>query len=309
MIFITTNNGVFKYNKKMEKAEELLNPSSSLGFFGLGINPRNGKILAASREKIKIALNSKHGSDVRLYEIDPESGNFELVAELYKLFDVHQIAMHKEFVFLTDTTKNKIHVYDLEKQQIHGILNFGSLRKDVHHVNAVSIIEQKLWVGLNNRGETHSELFTIPVETAIEMAVQKQDLLKVGYIQKLSGIRHSHDVEPCHGKILVCASHDGYVAQLNDLKTNIDDSPGNGELSSGNVDDITKIIQIENSFVRGIVCNKEGLWVGVSARAKRSERHRNDLNGEIRLYSWNNKTLIKTVPIQGAGQINDLISI
>jgi len=294
MIYITTNNGVFRYNKKTG-AEEILRPASSLGFFGIDVNPQNGKILAASREKIKLALNSKHGSDVRLYEIEPESGTSTLVAELYKVFDVHQIALYQEFVFLTDTTKNRIHVYDLNKKQMHGVLNFGPSRKDVHHINAVTVLGDKLWVGLNNRGESNSALYTITLQSVAELAAQKADVLELGNVRSLSGISHSHDVEPCHGNILVCASHDGFVAQVKD--------------NSKDSEDFTKIVSIENGFVRGVVCDKEGLWVGVSARAKRSERHRSDLNGEIRLYGWDDKTCLKTVTIEGAGQINDLISI
>ncbi|MDH5751072.1 MAG: hypothetical protein OEZ59_01470 [Deltaproteobacteria bacterium] len=288
MIYITTSNGVLSYDHQADKCTMLVSPAESQGFFGLDFHQSSGTIIAACRRNLRFTFRQKkHGSDVMLYRIDPSDGTARELGPVYKVFDVHQIAIHGDTVFLTDTTLNRVHVFDLASRRTTGMLNIGPRRKDINHVNAVLVRDGELLVGLNNRGEKDSEVLSIPLDLALSPPRGKVDILKLGRIRAMRGVVHSHDLEPYENGLIGCASHDGFVFRMETSEP---------------------FIRTEG-WVRGLAETPEGLWVGTSRIATRAERHKGELDGRIMLFSHGEAEPRKTVPLEGAGQICDLISV
>ncbi|MDH5720439.1 MAG: hypothetical protein OEZ13_07415 [Spirochaetia bacterium] len=288
MIFISTSNGIFKLKDSLDLPAIILKPESSLGFFGIVYYAKEKSVLAASREKYRLNFRSKHSTDVKIYEIDLNSLESRERCVVPKVYDVHQIEIINDTLFLTDTTLNRIHVFDLISNKTKGIINVGSKRKDINHINALLKNDNELWIGLNNRGRSDSEILMLSAETALmNDGLKKIDALKTGKIVKLSGYQHTHDLEVYNEAVIACASKQDSVFRTDNLE----------------------IIVHLKGFIRGLASDKEGLWVGISPTASRAERHKSNLDAELCLFSHNDFQLIKKIIVPGAGQLCDLLYV
>lgn len=298
-IFITTSNGV--YRLPTEATHEDLTPKvvmqkktsfwpfskGDFGFFGVAHWATANMVLVAARTDLGTPKVDKKATDTRLYAMDPNSLQTELFAEIKDIHDVHQICIHQDNCFLTDTGKNRVHVYDLNRKEVTHLLNVGDERDDINHINAVSVVEDHLLVGLNNRGHSEAAILKIPLKRVLD-AHQRVSSEQDGETMTLAGLFHTHDIEPLEQGLLVCSSHTGEVFRVGQ----------------------TQALLKANDWVRGLVATKEGLWVGASPLADRSERHREDLDGQVYLYTsqapWTKK---RSVFLKGCGQVNDLIEV
>lgn len=294
MIFITTSNGVYVLKAGSKQPQVVMTrkhtrglfKKKSLGYFGICHHQDSGKILVASREKLGSKVIDKPSPDCKLLAIDPVTLGYEVIGIVMGVHDVHQITSNGSLVFLTDTGLNRIHVYDLAQQKTIRILNIGAQRSDIHHLNAVYASTDTLMIGMNNRGTQESAVLSISLDKIRDATDFEIDGLLLGETQVLTGIRHTHDLEPYGDDFLCCASHAGFVFRLSDLQP---------------------IITI-NSWVRGLCADEKGLWVGSSPLASRKERHSEKLDGCVYLYSHQDFTRLETYPLQGSGQVNDLLA-
>lgn len=295
MIFITTSNGVYQLHEETGTAVLVMGnkhtpglfKKKAKGYFGICLHQPSGDILVASREKLGTPEAGKPATDCKLHRINPTTLEHAVIAELRDLHDVHQIACHGDRVYLTDTGKNRVHVYDLNAGKVVRMINVGPRREDIHHLNALHCEERTLLIGLNNRGDQDSAILELPYDVIDSTDGTELDGLECGKLHTLHGIHHTHDIEPLENDYLICASHSGFVFRISDKE---------------------KLIHMDN-WVRGLCCDDDGIWVGTSPLASRAERHSEKLDSSINYYSRSDMSLRKSIHLHGSGQVNDLITV
>lgn len=296
MILITTSNGVFGLDRR-DRAARLVLPRrrgfwifrrGSGGFFGIARHEASDSFLAASRERLGTPRAGKPATDARLYRIHADGRPPALAATLLDVHDVHQIAVDGDRVFLTDTGKNRVQVYDLERSHVAAVLEFGAERGDVNHINAVTVLDGELLVGLNNRGAKPAEIWHFDLGSFADAAPGAVlDGFALGRVAVLGEQTHTHDIEPFQGDLLFCASHEGKVYRHSTLRPILNCA----------------------DWVRGLAVDADGLWVGASALADRASRHREDLDGQVHLYDPVSLELIGSWTLERAGQVNDIVPV
>lgn len=293
MLYISTSNGVFSCDESSGEVTLVLSNKHTRGlfkkrgrgYFGICYHANSKSIIASSREKLGTQSAGKPTTDTKLHRIDPASGAHTLIATIHDAHDIHQIDCEGDIVYLTDTGKNRIIAYDIAANRLYKMLNVGELRDDIHHVNAVTVLGDELLVMLNNRGHKDSEILAVPLSAIHTTNAAEFDILPLGRVTPIAGVRYAHDIEPFEGTLLCCSSHDGIVVNTANSET---------------------FLKADN-WVRGITSAPNGLWIGSSHYAKRSKRHSKKNHGTILHYSRDTHELIKKVTIHGAGQINDLL--
>jgi len=256
---------------------------SSKGFFGISLSGKD-EVVVAAREKLGTPKAGKPSTDVILHRVSL-SAEEKTSCKVLDVHDVHQISCYEGKVYLTDTGKNRVVVSELDSGRVLNCLNVGQVREDVSHINAVSIQDDFLYVGLNNRGDKDAEIIKVPMDGLPEGECDLLDPTLGAEIIALSGCCHTHDVHLDRDGIMFCASHDGnihYVGEENPFYSSSD-------------------------WVRGLASNNERVWVGVSQKAERGKRHSEELFGEIVEIDKSTGRELRRINIPGAGQVNDLL--
>ena len=295
MLYITSSTGVFSYNLESNKISQIMSNKNrsgffskrSQGFFGICLDKKANKIIVASREKLGTASAGKPSTDIGLHYIDPLSNTYETIGYVKDIHDIHQIDISGDIVFLSDTGKNRIIAYNIQTAAIVCTLNIGNIRDDINHINAITCHENHVLVSLNNPDAKANEILYLPFslignKTVIDNAYDHADK-----VQSLSPYTHTHDIEPYKNSFLVCSSFDSIIFDAHTLEP---------------------VITI-NNWVRGIAISRYDIWAGQSMYAKRSKRHSRSIDGAISQINLETHQLEKTIPILGAGQINDLLYI
>lgn len=292
MLYITTRNGVYTYDPRSRRTALTVPKRHTRGFFqrrahgywGMCRDEESGRILVASRERLGTPSEEKSTTDTKFFSIDPATQKYECIGTAYDVHQVHQIASYKNLIFVADTGKNRVHVYDRGQARVTGIINVGDAREDIHHINALLVRDGTLLVGLNNHGKVDAQILRLDLmkilgETRIEVsAAEVADALT------LKGQRHTHDLVLIGEELVVCSSLDGRVVK---------------------VDTGEAIIESEH-FIRGITEGPEGTWVGNSKIAERADRNRRKVHAYILHFSSEFKFTEKIV-IPNARQIHALL--
>jgi hypothetical protein len=207
------------------------------------------------------------------------------VADFYSVpfcADVHQIAYLEGRVYLTDTAHNRVVIVNSNTGEFVGAINIGSKRKDLNHINAISLSKNRILINLNNRGEKFSEIVSIPNNgfNFYSQNISDKTTEKI----PLTGITHTHDIEEKDGIVWLAASKDGYIFSVNDLEP----------------------FARMDGWVRGISFSRESAYVGVSRKADRAERHKNALPGFVEKYDLKSKNRVQSFTIPECGQVNDI---
>lgn len=291
MLYITSSNGIFSYDPVSGEITNVITNKNrggffskkSHGFFGVCLD-QNNNIIVASREKLGTKKSGKPTTDVGLHLIDSQKNTFTTIGYIKDIHDVHQIDTYKNSILLTDTGKNRIVVYSISSEKISHIINIGELREDINHVNAVTIVDNQILVGLNNRGTQPSEILHLPLSILNSdlKVIEAYDFATA--IDSLSPYTNTHDIEPFKNSYLVCSSHDSVVFETKSLKP---------------------VIESEK-WVRGISHDDKYIWVAQSINAKRSKRHSKAIDGSVLKINSNTMEVEDIISISGTGQINDL---
>lgn len=290
MLYATTSTGVFSYDIDKDRIDLVISNKHTpgffrkraRGFFGICFHPGSDYIITASRERLGTRRRGKPATDTKLHLLDPISHKHRVIAEVYDVHDVHQIECYENFVYITDTGKNRVHVYDLLKGRVVLIVNVGEERDDVNHINALLVHDQELLIGLNNRGHKESQILHLPLQLLNSGRSSELDAYAHGRLSPVPGRRHTHDIRRWNGQLLLCASHDGAVIRR--------DGVGLAELGG---------------WVRGLAPCAEGIWVGASELAPRSKRHSEKIDGRLVHFS-KSLEIVRDIKLRGAGQVNDL---
>lgn len=305
MIFITTSSGLYAYDTEIDRHELVLgnigvrrgifSRKKDSGCFGICAHKATGRLILASRERLSGALWRKYASDVRLYLVDPHNGGHEVIAEIHDVNDVHQIAALDDLVFLTDTGKNRVVVYSLTQQKVVRTLLVGDARRDVNHINAISLDGEEIVLVLNNRkNETsrESQVLRLPLEEILSGGGPDVVANPFGKVTPLAGKFDVHDLQPFRGTFLLSASRSAFVFRLDNGEKLID----------------TRTVA-RDKWVRGIACDDGGIWVGLSEIGSRAYRHTRGLDGYLARFSPSGESLSGLRQIRGCGQINDLVQV
>lgn len=292
-VYITTSNGLYcvwrdrQYRLLRRRRATWFSRKRSTAFFGVDRWRNGSSVLAVARENLGTPSAGKPSTDARIFIVDPETLSVTPYADVRDVHDVHQVAVEGDRMFLTDTGKNRLIVFDLDRKTTELVLDVGPRREDVHHLNAVTVHDETLWLGLNNRGHADSQLLEMPLSLLEELGGGTSDLLERCRVHTLGGLMHTHDFEPFEDSYLVSASHDGEVIRVDRRESLV--KPGH--------------------WVRGLAVNAGQLWVGTSGIAERSHRHREDLDGELRVYSTIDFQPVASVLLDGCGQVNDILAL
>lgn len=287
MIFTATSNGVYLADAENSRMVGKVSIARSLEIFGICWSDYLGKPLFASRNRSWLYPIKKKSPSCNLYTISegPEYTPI-LVARVRNVHDVHQIAACGSFVYLTDTTRNRIVVYNVEKGKTVSTIDIGDERKDINHVNALCVDKNFLLVGLNNRGNKDAQILKINLDRLDDSRKnQRGDL--IGESIELPNRVHTHDILPYKDDYLVSASHDGIIFKA---KSNMDCVAGGG-------------------WVRGLAKTGNTLWAGESKKAERNMRHSSELSGAVNIYDGDTFERIGSIELPGAGQVNDLLFV
>jgi len=256
------------------------------GYFGITFHEQTSKVIVASREKLGTKKHDKPSTDTKLHAIDPVSFEHKHIATIMDVHDVHQISSDEQFIYLSDTGKNRIIVFDMDVGQTHCIINIGDERADINHINALRILDKTLLIGLNNRGR-ESAILSLDISSINQHKNTEFDALELGTVKNTQNVSNSHDLEPYNDTILCCSSHDGRVIDTRDAK----------------------VLISEENWVRGMTINQNTLWVGASMFATRRKRHSKALDGSIHKYNLDDYSLLESYKLNESGQINDMINL
>jgi hypothetical protein len=292
MIYITASTGVFAYNPENKTTTQVMSNKyrpgffrkKSHGYFGICHDTKHNRVIVASREKLGTPKADKPTTDAGLHAIDPVTNTFQTLGYVMDVHDVHQIDIHDDVVFLTDTGKNRVIGYNLRSNNISSTINFGQAREDIHHINAVTIHGEQMLVGLNNRGEKASEILSLPLSLVMQQSLIDDAFEHATEIKSLAPHTNTHDIEPYKNTLLVSSSH----------KSMVIDSSTSQPLITG------------ENWLRGLTHDNQYLWVGQSHYAKRARRHSKSLDGTMLKIDSNSLQITDIITIPGTGQINDL---
>jgi len=289
LIYATTSRGVFEVDPKQSSPPRKVvdvhrggfwRRGHKLGFFGLTTD-NAGEIYFAERVRCSWATKKQRTSVTRLSTDDPSARSDIVIPDCS---DVHQIALYEKNLFLTDTAKNRVLVFDLSKRRRRVALNLGPLRKDKNHINALHASTDRLRIGLNNRSFSDSVVIDLPYADIFSgsetIAIDPSDIS-----HRLYGITDTHDLEPVDDRILISASKKGQVFYL----------------------DSGEVVFSGGGWVRGLTSDANHIYIGESPNASRKERHNEDLSPTIKKVAKHDLEVLSEQKIDSGGQLNDLL--
>ena len=295
-LYISTSRGVYKYNIRNDNITQVISnwkkglfKKPSKGFFGICLNKSQNEIIFASRERLSKEIDYEKSTDTIIYFYNFINKTISKSILVKNLLDVHQITFFKDFVFLTETGKNRIQILNSLTNKIEFFIDIGKIRNDINHINAINIDQNYLYIGLNNGHEKNdfknAQIIKIPVNEILNLksfdAYQKKNLIN------LDGIYHTHDFEKFANDYLISSSGLGKIYSFNNKKFIIDVGP----------------------WTRGITIGPNDIFIGKSGFGKRKQRHSRYYNGEVFFLDINSFNIKKKIIIPKIGQLNDIIYV
>ncbi len=292
-LFITTSKGFYNYDLNKNILKKIIGNwdkgifrKPSKGYFGICLDIDNKQIITASREKLSKKTLYNKSTDLILHFYDPVSKSKVKKIIIYNLYDVHQIFYFNKKIYLTDTGRNRIQVYNCDTRKIESYINVGIERKNLNHVNAIFVDNNKILIGLNNGNKNNFKNGQI-----IELNNKNYDsnftidALEEGKIIELRNIHHTHDLEKIDNDFLISASEDGNLISLNKLN----------------------LVKNLPKWTRGIAKSADHIYVGKSGIASRKLRHSRYYDGMITVLDRKTFAVVKELNIPKIGQLNDIL--
>jgi hypothetical protein len=128
---------------------------------------------------------------------------------LRNFYDVHQIIYHEEILYICNTGKNNALLYSTKDCCEIGQINFGSVRKDINHVNSVWIKDNSLFFTFLNKKDN------------FQSAIKEYDLDSFELIKEIKVGDGIHNVYEEDDVIYTCSSHSKQMMMVkeNESKT------------------------------------------------------------------------------------------
>ncbi len=293
-LFITTSRGVYNYNLRNDTITQIISnwnkgffKKPSKGFFGIYFNKPLNELIFASREKLSKGVSYEKSTDTIVFFYNILKKKLIKKIVIKNFFDVHQLTFFENFVFLTETGKNRVQVLNSLNGKIEFFINIGSIRDDLNHINAINIDKNFLYIGLNNGHEKNefknAQIIKIPIDEVLKL--KSFDAFNYNNLINLEGVYHTHDLEKFEDDYLISSSNLGKIYSLNTKKF---------------------IIDIK-SWTRGIAISSDQIFIGKSGMGTRKLRHSRYYDGEIYIINKSNLNFIKKIIIPRIGQLNDFI--
>lgn len=296
MIVVATSNKIVLFDHAEAPPQVLLKrhpglrffQKEAMGFFGVAYCPKRHLIFAPKRARFwSTPKANKPSSDARLYAIDINTFDVKSYARIKDIHDVHQVLVYGDCLYLTDTGKNRVCLFDLNRRQVERYILVGDKREDVDHLNALAIQGGCLWINANRLGKKASRRLCIPLEELHQTRGRDFYTKDAHWVADDDHAEHTHDLEFNQDGLHYCVSQQGLVRREGRQKPLVD----------------------ENLWARGLAVTEQHLWVGLSQMAPRGKRHAQDLDGFVHLYDRDGKKFYRQITIPGAGQVNDILNI
>ena len=291
-LYIGTSKGLYKYNLKNKKLTNIFSnwhkglfKRPSKGVFGICEDIDNNIIVAASRERLTKNNSYDKSTDLILNFYDPKNNSVIEKTIVNNVYDVHQIYYFNNKIYLTDTGKNRIQIYNTKSKKTESHINIGEIRKNLNHVNAIYVDNDKILIGLNNGNKENFKNSQIIVLGDSLKISNNMDALKKGKIINLLNIYHTHDIESIDNDYLISSSEEGNLISLN----------------------MNKTIKKLPIWTRGISKNDKYIFVGKSGIASRKLRHSRYYDGMISVLDRKNFNLVEELNIPKIGQLNEIL--
>tara|TARA_Y100000591_G_C21795611_1_gene679158 strand:- start:110 stop:1009 length:900 start_codon:yes stop_codon:yes gene_type:complete len=295
-LFITTSRGVYNYNLSNNKINQIISnwnkgifQKPTKGFFGIFLNISKNELIFASREKLSKELIYDKSTDTIIYFYNISKKKITNKIEVKNLFDIHQITFFNNFLFLTETGKNRIQILNTFNGKIEFFINVGVIRDDINHINAINIDKNFLYIGLNNghikNDFNNAQIIKIPINEVFKL--NSFDALNNNYIINLDGVYHTHDMEKFDDDYLISSSNLGKIYSYNKKKFIIDVKP----------------------WTRGITHSSNQIFIGKSGIKNRKLRYSRYYDGEIIVLNKSNFNFVKKILIPKIGQLNDIVYV
>lgn len=292
-IIVSCSNAIYACSQQEPPRLLLKRPDSfwpwgkrELGYFGLCRGLAADQVFIGSRVRLGTPVVEKKATDSRIYRLNL-AGEASPLFDLNDCHDLHQIDVWKGFLLLTDTGKNRVHLVEIASGKPIWRLNFGLERRDISHINAVTVEGDQAWVCLNNKGHRPTQIarFDLPALCSLKQA--ELDAEAQGSFQALGEITHVHDLEKVQGEFLFSCSRESEVRRLADLSL---------------------YVRLQG-WVRGLAQDGEGLWIGESIMADRSKRHAKNADGKLHYLPLGASQPQISYLLPHCGQVNDVICL
>ena len=295
-LYITSSRGLFKYNIVKKVFEKILSnwnkglfSRPSKGFFGISHFTSKNYIACASRENFNKEIKYEKSTSSTIHIIDTIKNIVKDKIIVNNILDIHQISYNNNLLFLTETGKNRIQILNIENKKVENFIDVGEVRNDINHLNAVSVFNNILFIGLNNGNiknlKRNSQI--IEVNLSILDKLKNFDALKYGVINNLEDVYETHDIEKFNDDFLISSSNTGKIYSLQQKKFIKDIKP----------------------WTRGIAIGDKNIYIGKSGIGKRDNRHNRYYDGEIFVLDKINLEIKEIIKVPGIGQLNDILYI
>jgi hypothetical protein len=292
LLYITTSNYLFCYdvnNAKLTKIAIHVSATQDFdgnGAFGIDYWKNGRKIVIALRRNLIYSTlpKGKYSSDVSLLFLDVGSPASTESVDITDVLDVHQIAVFGDTVFIIESSRNRVVLYNLISNSVSKYIKIGNNARDENHLHSIHVDESKIYIVYGNCCRSkldYGGVVILDTETVLKHDGDVPGLL-YGSVVKIPNYYFTHDIEPFGEDFLICGSHSGDVFSY---KTN------NSLFNTA-------------GWCRGIALSKKGIWVGNSPMSDLENRSKGD--GEIILFSYDTYKEIFKLKLYGSGQVYDL---
>ena len=293
-LFITTRYGLYRYSYQMQEPIRVLSNRDvadsrlfpSRGIFGITELPERDFFMIVSRVVRRFPWLGKHSHAKKFNIVDPVGGcDISCERVLRGIRDVHQISAAGDLVFLADANMDRVLCYNYRDGTRAGVIYANPERDGQNHLNTVLAHGETLYIGLNSC-EEGSRILKLDLEEVLDDQPFSIRAYRSADHHINPGISDTHDLIPYRGTFLSTASDDGFVF---DVRTQ------------------EPLFHVSD-WPRGLAITEEGIWVGASEVAKRSDRHQ-PTDGHLYLFEHETFEQRAKIALPESGQVYDMIPV
>jgi len=186
--------------------------------------------------------------------------------------DAHGIEIYNNKLYILSTKSNDIIKVDMGSKEVECIYP-NCIGDRNPHMNSIKKVGELLFVMSHRDNYTNSSclhLFSPELNRSFRFAANLGE--------------HCHTIQYYDNEFWYCDSFNSRVASI-----------------SGDY------IQVDSTcLIRGMALEDGKLYVGLSEKAPRAERHK-DVDGKIMIFDFKSKKHLETVTIKNCGQVNEII--
>jgi len=186
--------------------------------------------------------------------------------------DAHGLEIYNNKVYILSTKSNDIIQADLQSRMVEKIFR-NTVGNKNPHMNSIEKIGELLFIMSHRDNFTNSScihLFSPEINRAFR------------FFNDLG--EHCHTIKYYNSTFWYCDSFNSRVASVDGDSIEIDSS----------------------RLVRGMALQDNKLYVGLSEKASRADRH-DSVDGEVVVFDFKSKKYIESIKIKNCGQVNEIL--